>query len=236
MRTGKHTLTRIIVVALARLAIGIPTAQASGQSPDSRPTTAARTRRWLRRARAPTIGRSAGRSRCRRRRSSSAPTTGRSHELSSPAEGATGLGVRSASRLRLGRCADRRDVRPHRCTARRRSRGDRASPPSRRLAHRVVLAVAVRNAGVRPSGLTPAACLRANRGLRAEPEDRAGDRRPPGTGPRGHRRAEVEPAIDDEPPPQVQVAVVSAGRGVSVRNQAARLGLPDGQRREPGDR
>ena len=37
MRTGKHTLTRIIVVALAGLAIGIPTAQASGQSPDSRP-------------------------------------------------------------------------------------------------------------------------------------------------------------------------------------------------------
>jgi hypothetical protein len=37
MRTGKHTLTRIIVVALAGLAVGIPTAQASGQSPDSRP-------------------------------------------------------------------------------------------------------------------------------------------------------------------------------------------------------
>ena len=37
MRTGKHTLTRITVVALAGLAIGIPTAQASGQSPDSRP-------------------------------------------------------------------------------------------------------------------------------------------------------------------------------------------------------
>lgn len=37
MRTGKHTLTRIIVVVLAGLAIGIPTAQASGQSPDSRP-------------------------------------------------------------------------------------------------------------------------------------------------------------------------------------------------------
>jgi hypothetical protein len=36
MRTGKHTLIRIIVVALAGLAIGIPTAQASGQSPDSR--------------------------------------------------------------------------------------------------------------------------------------------------------------------------------------------------------
>jgi hypothetical protein len=37
MRTGKHTLTRIIVVVLAGLAVGIPTAQASGQSPDSRP-------------------------------------------------------------------------------------------------------------------------------------------------------------------------------------------------------
>ena len=37
MRTGKHTLTRIIVIALAGLAIGVPTAQASGQSPDSRP-------------------------------------------------------------------------------------------------------------------------------------------------------------------------------------------------------
>jgi hypothetical protein len=37
MRTGKHHLIRIIVVALAGLAIGIPTAQASGQSPDSRP-------------------------------------------------------------------------------------------------------------------------------------------------------------------------------------------------------
>ena len=37
MRTGKHTLTSIIVVALAGLAVGIPTAQASGQSPDSRP-------------------------------------------------------------------------------------------------------------------------------------------------------------------------------------------------------
>jgi hypothetical protein len=37
MRTGKHTLTRIIVVGLAGLALGIPTAQASGQSPDSRP-------------------------------------------------------------------------------------------------------------------------------------------------------------------------------------------------------
>ena len=37
MRTGKHTLTRITVVALAGLAVGIPTAQASGQSPDSRP-------------------------------------------------------------------------------------------------------------------------------------------------------------------------------------------------------
>jgi hypothetical protein len=37
MRTGKHTLTRIIVIVLAGLAIGIPTAQASGQSPDSRP-------------------------------------------------------------------------------------------------------------------------------------------------------------------------------------------------------
>ena len=36
MRYGKHTLTRIVVVALAGLAIGIPTAQASGQSPDSR--------------------------------------------------------------------------------------------------------------------------------------------------------------------------------------------------------
>jgi hypothetical protein len=36
MRTGKHHLIRIIVVALAGLAIGIPTAQASGQSPDSR--------------------------------------------------------------------------------------------------------------------------------------------------------------------------------------------------------
>jgi hypothetical protein len=37
MRTGKQHLIRIIVVALAGLAIGIPTAQASGQSPDSRP-------------------------------------------------------------------------------------------------------------------------------------------------------------------------------------------------------
>ena len=37
MRTGKHTLTRIIVVVLAGLAIGIPTAQATGQPPDSRP-------------------------------------------------------------------------------------------------------------------------------------------------------------------------------------------------------
>jgi len=37
MRTGKHHLIRVIVVALAGLAIGIPTAQASGQSPDSRP-------------------------------------------------------------------------------------------------------------------------------------------------------------------------------------------------------
>jgi len=37
MRTGKHTLTRIVVVSLAGLAIGIPTAQASGQPPDSRP-------------------------------------------------------------------------------------------------------------------------------------------------------------------------------------------------------
>ena len=37
MRTGKHTLTRFIVVVLAGLAVGIPTAQASGQSPDSRP-------------------------------------------------------------------------------------------------------------------------------------------------------------------------------------------------------
>ena len=37
MRTGKHHLIRIIVVALAGLAIGIPTAQASGLSPDSRP-------------------------------------------------------------------------------------------------------------------------------------------------------------------------------------------------------
>ena len=37
MRTGKHTLTSIIVVALAGLAVGIPTAQASGPSPDSRP-------------------------------------------------------------------------------------------------------------------------------------------------------------------------------------------------------
>src|SRR5512132_1611259 len=37
MRTGKLTLTRITVVALAGLTIGIPTAQASGQSPDSRP-------------------------------------------------------------------------------------------------------------------------------------------------------------------------------------------------------
>ena len=36
MRTGKHTLTRIVVVALAGLAIGIPTAQATGQPPDSR--------------------------------------------------------------------------------------------------------------------------------------------------------------------------------------------------------
>jgi hypothetical protein len=37
MRTGKHTLIRIIVVCVAGLALGIPTAQASGQSPDSRP-------------------------------------------------------------------------------------------------------------------------------------------------------------------------------------------------------
>ena len=37
MRTGKHHLIRIIIVALAGLAIGIPIAQASGQSPDSRP-------------------------------------------------------------------------------------------------------------------------------------------------------------------------------------------------------
>jgi hypothetical protein len=37
MRTGKHNLTRIIVVGLAGLAIGVPTALASGQPPDSRP-------------------------------------------------------------------------------------------------------------------------------------------------------------------------------------------------------
>ena len=38
MRTGKLNLTRtILVVGLAGLAIGLPTAQASGQSPDSRP-------------------------------------------------------------------------------------------------------------------------------------------------------------------------------------------------------
>jgi hypothetical protein len=37
MRTGKHHLTRFIVVVLAGLAIGVATAQASGQSPDSRP-------------------------------------------------------------------------------------------------------------------------------------------------------------------------------------------------------
>jgi hypothetical protein len=36
MRTGKHTLIRLIVVALAGLAIGVSTAQASGQPPDSR--------------------------------------------------------------------------------------------------------------------------------------------------------------------------------------------------------
>ena len=38
MRNGKLNLTRtILVVSLAGLAIGIPAAQASGQSPDSRP-------------------------------------------------------------------------------------------------------------------------------------------------------------------------------------------------------
>ena len=37
MRTGKHHLTRFIAVLLAGLAIGVATAQASGQSPDSRP-------------------------------------------------------------------------------------------------------------------------------------------------------------------------------------------------------
>ena len=38
MRTGKLNLTRtILVVGLVGVAIGIPTAQASGQSPDSRP-------------------------------------------------------------------------------------------------------------------------------------------------------------------------------------------------------
>ncbi|HEY3050087.1 MAG TPA: hypothetical protein VGJ40_00030 [Gaiellaceae bacterium] len=37
MRTGKQHLIRITVVVLAGLAIGIPTAQASGQPPDSRP-------------------------------------------------------------------------------------------------------------------------------------------------------------------------------------------------------
>jgi hypothetical protein len=37
MSTRKRHLTRIIVGVLAGLAIGIPTAQASGQSPDSRP-------------------------------------------------------------------------------------------------------------------------------------------------------------------------------------------------------
>src|SRR5262245_28425267 len=37
MRNGKHTLISIVVFALAALAIAIPVAQASGQSPDSRP-------------------------------------------------------------------------------------------------------------------------------------------------------------------------------------------------------
>ena len=39
MRTGKHTLIRLIVVALAGLAVGVSTAQASGPglAPDSRP-------------------------------------------------------------------------------------------------------------------------------------------------------------------------------------------------------
>jgi len=37
MRNGKHTLIGIVVFALAALAIAIPVAQASGQSPDSRP-------------------------------------------------------------------------------------------------------------------------------------------------------------------------------------------------------
>ena len=37
MRNGKHTLTRIVVVGLAGLAVGVPTAQASGQPQDSRP-------------------------------------------------------------------------------------------------------------------------------------------------------------------------------------------------------
>lgn len=37
MRNGKHTLTRILVVGLAGLAIGVPVAQASGQPQDSRP-------------------------------------------------------------------------------------------------------------------------------------------------------------------------------------------------------
>ena len=37
MRTGKQTLISTVVVAVAGLAIGIPTAFASGQSPDSRP-------------------------------------------------------------------------------------------------------------------------------------------------------------------------------------------------------
>jgi len=37
MRNGKHTLTRIVIVSLAGLAIGVPTAHGSGQSPDSRP-------------------------------------------------------------------------------------------------------------------------------------------------------------------------------------------------------
>ena len=37
MRTGKPHLTRIIVVVVLGVAIGVPTAQASGRSPDSRP-------------------------------------------------------------------------------------------------------------------------------------------------------------------------------------------------------
>jgi hypothetical protein len=37
MRTGKHHFTRVVVVVLAGLTIGVATAQASGQSPDSRP-------------------------------------------------------------------------------------------------------------------------------------------------------------------------------------------------------